>query len=133
MYFPQSQVNKFLDLNNFFLNDFLFKDFPKVDLLKTEKGYKLNLDLPGMDKKDIEISIDKNVITIQGERKEETTEEKNKNLIKEISYGSFKRSFSIPDHADIQNSEAEFENGVLKLFIPYTEKSIPETKKIEIK
>lgn len=133
MFFPSLNVDRFFDLNKSFLNELYFQSFPKVDLLKTEKGYDFSLDLPGIEKKDVSISFEKNIITITGERKEEKVDEKNQSLIKEISYGSFKRSFSIPDHADISKTEASFENGVLKLSIPYSEKVIPETKKIEIK
>lgn len=134
MNFPELvNLNRFLDLNKTFFNELSFPTFPKVDLIKTEKGYKVNLDLPGIDKKEIEISIEKNMLTIKGERKEEKTEENDRSILKEVSYGSFKRSFSIPEHSDINNTEAEFENGVLKLFIPFSEKTIPETRKIEIK
>ena len=104
---------------------------PAVNEKVDEKGYHLEVDLPGVNKKDIEISVNEGVLTISGERKLERKEEKENYTRIESFFGRFERSFKLPSDADSENIEAKFENGVLKLSIPRRKK--PEGKKIEIK
>lgn len=104
---------------------------PAVNTREDDKGYYIHADLPGVDKKDINVDIKDGVLTISGERKfkEEVNE---KDFYKmESFYGKFQRSFSLPDDIDSDKIDANTENGVLNVFIP---KSAPkESKKIEIK
>jgi len=104
---------------------------PAVNEKVDEKGYHLEVDLPGVNKENIEISVNEGVLTISGERKLERKEEKENYTRIESFFGRFERSFKLPVDADSENIEAKFENGVLKLFIPRRKK--PEGKKIEIK
>ena len=104
---------------------------PVVNEKVDEKGYYLEIDLPGVKKEDIEISVNDSILTVAGERKLEKKEEKENYTRIESFFGRFERSFKLPPDADAENIEAKYENGVLKLFIP--RKTKPEGKKIEIK
>jgi len=104
---------------------------PVVNEKVDEKGYYLEIDLPGVKKEDIEISVNDSILTVAGERKLEKKEEKENYTRIESFFGRFERSFKLPADADAENIEAKYENGVLKLFIP--RKTKPEGKKIEIK
>ena len=104
---------------------------PAVNEKVDENGYYLEIDLPGVEKEDIEISVNEGILTISGERKLERKEEKENYTRIESFFGRFERSFKLPADADSDNIEAKYENGVLKLFIPKRPK--PEGKKIEIK
>ena len=104
---------------------------PVVNEKVDEKGYYLEIDLPGVKKENIEISVNDSILTIAGERKLEKKEEKENYTRIESFFGRFERSFKLPQDASDQNIEAKYENGVLNLFIP--RKTKPEGKKIEIK
>ena len=104
---------------------------PAVNEKVDEKGYYLEVDLPGVKKEDIEISVNEGILTISGERKLEKKEEKDNYTRIESFFGRFERAFKLPNDADLDNIDAKYENGVLKIFIP--RKAKPEGKKIEIK
>jgi len=104
---------------------------PAVNEKVDEKGYHLEIDLPGVKKENIEISVNDGILTISGERKLEKKEEKENYTRIESFFGRFERSFKLPADADLDNIEAKYEDGVLKIFIPKKQK--PEGKKIEIK
>ena len=104
---------------------------PAVNEKVDDKGYYLEIDLPGVKKENIDISINDGILTISGERKFEKKEEKENYTRIESFFGRFERSFKLPPDADVDNIEAKYEDGVLKIFIPKKQKS--EGKKIEIK
>ena len=104
---------------------------PAVNEKVDENGYYLEIDLPGVKKENIDISVNDGVLTISGERKLEKKEEKENYTRIESFFGRFERSFKLPPDADLDNIEAKYEDGVLKIFIPRKQK--PEGKKIEIK
>jgi HSP20 family protein len=105
---------------------------PAVNTREDEKGYYIEVDLPGVKKEDITIDLNDKILTISGERKFKE-EVKKENYYKiETAFGKFERSFSIPEDADIENIEAKNENGVLEIFIPKIKKETPK-KRIEIK
>jgi len=104
---------------------------PAVNEKVDEKGYYLEIDLPGVKKKDIDISVNEGILTITGERKLEKKEEKENYTRIESFFGRFERAFKLPADADLDNVEAKYENGVLNIFIPRKQK--PEGKKIEVK
>ncbi|NPA87138.1 Hsp20/alpha crystallin family protein [Caminibacter pacificus] len=104
---------------------------PAVNEKVDEKGYYLEIDLPGVKKENIEISVNDGVLTISGERKLEKKEEGENYTRIESFFGRFERAFKLPADADLDNIEAKYEDGVLKVFIPKKQK--PEGKKIEIK
>ena len=104
---------------------------PAVNEKVDDKGYYLEIDLPGVKKENIDISVNDGVLTISGERKLEKKEEKENYVKIESFFGRFERSFKLPPDADLDNIEAKYEDGVLKIFIPKKQK--PAGKKIEIK
>ena len=105
---------------------------PRVDVVEEGNAYKLHAELPGMEKDEIKVSVEDGVLTLSGERKHEAKDEKKGQYrYYERSYGSFSRSFNLPDHVDTANIKANHKNGVLELTLPKTEESKP--KQIEVK
>ena len=106
---------------------------PRINVADGEKDINISIELPGMDEKDMEISLAKDSITVKGEKKEEK-EEKGKNFHRmERSYGSFSRTIPLPVEIDQNKVEATYKQGVLNIVLPKTEKAVKETKKISIK
>ena len=106
---------------------------PAVDLTEDEKAYKLTAELPGIDEKDVEVSVAEDMLTIKGEKRQEK-EEKTKNYyVSERSYGSFQRSFALPKSVDRDNIAAQFAKGVLTVTLPKTAAAQSQHKKIEVK
>ena len=98
---------------------------PSVDIKEEDERFVLKADIPGVDPKDIDVSMDDGVLTIKGERNHESEEEANGYKRVERSYGTFYRRFSLPDTADAERVTAKGENGVLEVFIPKHEKVQP--------
>lgn len=106
---------------------------PRVDVSETDKEIKVSAELPGMDERDIEVTLNKDSLTIKGEKKEEK-EDKGKDYYRmERSYGSFSRTIPLPLEVETDRAEATFKKGVLTVTLPKTAKAIKETKKIAIK
>ena len=103
---------------------------PRVDVREEDNRYVIFADVPGIDPKEIEISMDKGVLTIHGERKTESKTENTKVTRVERNYGSFKRSFSLPDSVDAETITAAGKHGVLEISIPKKPQAAP--RKIEI-
>lgn len=104
---------------------------PAVDVHEDENQYTLTADLPGMKKEDISLSVVDNVVTLKGERKQETEKtEKGFHRI-ERTYGTFQRAFQIPRGVDASKVEARYENGVLTVNLPKPEAAKP--RNIEVK
>jgi len=106
---------------------------PNVDVSENDKQIKVTAELPGMDEKDIDVSLNKDSLTIKGEKKEEKEEKKKDYYRMERSYGSFSRTIPLPVEVDTDKVKAEFRKGVLTVTMPKTAKAIEETKKIPIK
>ncbi|MHB1277599.1 MAG: Hsp20/alpha crystallin family protein [Bacteroidia bacterium] len=104
-----------------------FQNFsPKTDISEDDKGYYLEIALPGMRKEDVTLEIKQDVLNIEGERQFKN-EEKGKTYHRiETNYGKFKRSFTLPDPVNREGVDASFEQGVLKIFLPKTEKVAPK-------
>lgn len=105
---------------------------PSVDISETEDAIKIKVELPEVDKKAIDVRIDGDTMTISGERKFEKEEKKEDYTRIERSYGSFARSFTLPDSVDRSAIKAESKDGILKLTLPKTKKSKSEGQKIAI-
>ena len=91
----------------------------------------IKAEIPEVEKKDVKVSVDDGILTMLGERKQETEESGEKFHRVERHYGSFVRSFALPDNVDETKIDAEFKNGMLVLKLPKTEKTAH--KKIEVK
>lgn len=104
---------------------------PAFDISENDKEYTLTAEMPGIDAKDLDITISDGILTVKGEKKREK-EDKGENYHRvERSYGSFQRSFHIPEKVKTEKVDATFKDGVLKLILEKDEKS--ETKKITVK
>lgn len=104
---------------------------PAVDIAEQENEYVVKVELPGVAKEDVKISVESNTLTIKGEKKQEK-EEKNKNFHRvERSYGSFQRSFTLPSTVKNDKIDALFNNGILTITMPKSEEAKP--KQIEVK
>jgi len=105
---------------------------PAVDIYTEGNNLVIEAEIPGIDKKDIDLKVEDNVLTIRG-KKEFKKEEKGDNYYRvERSYGSFARSFMIPDNIDRENIKAEYKKGVLKLILPKKPEAQSKSIPIEV-
>jgi len=143
---PARNLVPFSGLNDF---DSLFSDFfsgsiglqqnsvrgwsPTVDVNETDKEYRLYAELPGIEKKEIEVSVNDGVLTLKGERKSEDKEEdkENNRVFRESRYGKFERSFRFSEKVLEDKIAGKYKDGILTITIPKAE--IPEAHKVEIK
>jgi len=128
-----------MDLFDRFFNDLAVPEFfgeervvvPAFDISETEKEYVISGEIPGMDAKDLDITLLDGCLTVKGEKKQEK-EEKNENYHRvERHYGSFERSFRIPEKVKTDKLDATYKDGILRLTLPKAE--VSEAKKIEVK
>jgi HSP20 family protein len=106
---------------------------PAVDMIDEEKAYRVTAELPGLSEKDIEITMDGNLLTIKGEKKEEREQKEKGYFLSERHFGSVERSLRLPEGIDDGRIEAKFENGVLTVILPKTPEAVSKPKKIAIK
>lgn len=105
---------------------------PPVDIYETEDAIILKAELPGIDPKDVEVRVEDNTLYLKGERKfEKEVKEQNYHRV-ERSYGSFARSFSLPNSINADQVKAEFKDGLLTLTMPKREEAKPKTIKIDV-
>ncbi|BCU05432.1 Hsp20/alpha crystallin family protein [Allochromatium tepidum] len=104
---------------------------PRVDISETDNEFMIKAEIPEVNKEDVKVSVDNGVLTIQGERKQEKEEKGKKFHRVERYYGSFVRSFTLPDNIDATKIKASFKDGMLNLQIPKTGEARP--KAIEVK
>lgn len=102
---------------------------PASNIKERAEDFKIDLAVPGMDKKDFSVEVDNTVLTVSGERKEERVEENEKVSRREFHYGSFRRSFNLPDSANTEKISATYNDGVLSLTIAKREESKLKPKK----
>ena len=106
---------------------------PAVDVVESEKAYEVAAELPGMDEKNIEIKVVNGILTMKGEKQEQKEEKKKDYYLQERSFGSFERSFEVPESVDADKIEARFKKGVLTLTLPKKAEAQKPAKKIEVK
>jgi HSP20 family protein len=105
---------------------------PAVDIYETDNDIVLKVELPGIDAKDVEVRVEDNTLYLKGERKQEKeVKEQNYHRV-ERSYGSFARSFSLPNSIDANKVKAEYKDGLLTLAMPKREEAKPKTIKIDV-
>ena len=110
-----------------------FSGMPAVDVIETEKGYRVVAELPGMDEKNIEVKIANGRLTIKGEKQEEKEEERQDYYLRERSFGSFERTLPVPDGVELDEVDASFKKGVLTVTLPKTAEAQKAEKKITVK
>lgn len=106
---------------------------PLVDVKETDAAYEITAELPGLAEKDVEVTLNDNVLVVRGEKKTERQEKKADYHLTERSYGAFHRTFRLPETVDQNKIAATFDKGVLSLTLPKTEKAAKAAKKIEVK
>ena len=131
------EVDRLFD--NFWLEPFgMFEEWPSqfvpsVDVSENDKEVRVSAELPGMDEKDINVTISDHLLKIEGEKKQEQEEEKEGIYRKESSYGTFRRVIDLPAEIDEDKAEAEFKKGILKIRLHKTSEAQANAKKIEVK
>lgn len=136
--YPLPQVNRFYNslLDSFFNDSFLSESEepvhwnPRMEVEETQEEFLLNVEIPGLSKKDIDISVKDNVINISGEKKEKVRKKDSQYHLNEIRYGHFCRSFQLPNNVDVDKIKGNWKEGILTVEIPKTEVAKP--RKIEI-
>ena len=106
---------------------------PKLDIRNTEKELQVTVDLPGIDKQDLDVKIEDGILFIKGEKKGEKREEKDGYTYYERSLGRFERRVRLPEDVEESQLKAEYKDGVLTLTAPRHKLEKPQPKKIEIK
>ncbi len=97
---------------------------PRVDVFENDNAYELQVAVPGVNKEDFKLDLNENLLTISGERKF-THDKQNKNFRSiETQFGTFKRTFSLPEHVDASKINAKYVNGILEVVVPKDEKKI---------
>lgn len=136
-YYSKRVAPSFNSLFDEFVNDFGAVDksktrsfSPSLEVKEDEKGYHVSVEVPGIEKGDVDISLKHNVLTIKGEKKQETTKEKDGYSWTERSYGSFHRSLRVPEGTREDQVDARLENGILQITLPKVDE--PERKQIAI-
>ncbi len=127
---PKRNIVNFTSPMNHFFDDFfgdLFKNEradsdrgwnPKVDIFEQADQIVMTAELPGVEKDDISVNVNGRVLTVKGERASDDEVKKDNYYRRERSYGSFERSFTLPDETDFEKIKAEYKDGVLRLNIP---------------
>jgi HSP20 family protein len=105
---------------------------PSIDVRETETEFVVEAELPGMDEKDVSVTLNNGILTFKGEKKSEREEKKDDYHLMERSYGSFQRSFQVSDTVDGEKVQAAFEKGVLKVTLPKRPEAMKAEKRIPI-
>ena len=105
---------------------------PAVDIVDKNKAYEITAELPGLDENNIDVKFADGTVTIKGEKRDEKEEKKKDYYLSERRYGSFQRSFGVPDGVDADKIAATFKNGVLTVTLPKTAEAQKSEKKIAI-
>jgi len=106
--------------------------FPAVQMSETDKAYKLSVEIPGMDPKDVDVTVADGMLVIKGEKKEEREEKEKDYLYSERSFGSFERRIELPAAADPEKIKAKSKDGVLQITIGKNAKAEQNKRRIEI-
>ncbi|HOJ38114.1 MAG TPA: Hsp20/alpha crystallin family protein [Ignavibacteriales bacterium] len=136
-YNPFGEIEKaFKEFEKYFTDVFTSPasyNLPKIDLYEKDGYIHVDVEVAGFGKDDIKVTLQDNILTISGQRKEEKEEKDKKYYIKERAYGAFSRSFNLGDDVNKDSIEATYDNGLLKIKIAKVEPVKPEVKQIEIK
>ena len=106
---------------------------PAVDVSEDEKGYKITAEMPGLDDKNVEVTVVGDLLTLKGEKRHEKEEKDKNHYVAERAYGSFQRCFALPDSVDRDKINADLAKGVLTITLPKKVEAQKPEKKIEVK
>jgi len=105
----------------------------KSDMVETDDAVEISIELPGMEMKDIEVTVSDDMLTVKGEKRIERQEEKKGYYLSERSYGTIYRTIPLPPGVDGEKAQASFKNGVLTIRLPQTPEAKAKVKRIEVK
>lgn len=105
----------------------------KSDMVETDNAIEVSIELPGMEMKDLEVTVNDDMLTVKGEKKIERQEEKKGYYLSERSYGAIYRTIPLPPGVDGEKAQASFKNGVLTIKLPQTPEAQAKVKRIEVK
>lgn len=125
-YLPTFPKERFKGMNIDYLT-------PKVNISETDSEYKISTELPGVEEKDIDLSINKGMLSIKAEKKEEKEEKDEQYHRYERYYGTFQRNIALPEDTDESSIKAKFRGGVLNITVKKNKEAQPAAKKIEVK
>lgn len=133
---------KFNPFGSVLARDPFFDDFfptpqtsfdPRIDVKEDEKEFVVRAELPGLSKDDFKLTVENNVLTLEGEKKNEFEEKQDGYFRSERTFGAFRRSFRLTDSVDAKKIKAEYEKGVLNITIPKAEKAKPKLIEVSVK
>jgi HSP20 family protein len=129
----QNRLSKFFGRRTNGNDDMTMADWtPLADITEDDKEYVIKAELPDVKKEDVKVAVENGVLTISGERKFEREEKKKKYHRIERAFGTFVRSFSLPDVAEASKVKAEFKNGMLTVHVPKSEKAKPKQVQVNV-
>jgi HSP20 family protein len=106
---------------------------PKVRISENRDNFNIKMELPGLSKEDVKISVENNVLTVNGTKKDETKTEDTNMILNEIYFGEFSRNFNLSKDINIEAIDAEYKDGILNITLPKIEEAKPLVKEINIK
>jgi len=106
---------------------------PQLDVTEDDRAFHVTVELPGLDEKNVAVSLDDRVLTISGEKRAEKEEKDKNSYRRERAYGSFRRAFEIPAEVEADKIEARFNKGVLSIDLPKTKEAQQKTTRIPVK
>lgn len=121
------------DVEPFWRREWAWGATPAVDIVEKDKAYEITAELPGMDEKNIEVKLVDGSVKIKGEKQDEKEERKRDYYLHERHFGSFERTFRVPEGVDADKIEASFKKGVLTVTLPKKPEAQKPAKKIEVK
>ena len=132
-FWPSPFRRSTFNVEPFWRGELKFATKPAVDVVEKDNAFEITADLPGMDEKNVEVSLVNGNLTIKGEKQEEKEEKKKDFYLQERHFGSFERTFGIPDAVDAEKIEANFKKGVLTVTLPKKPEAQKPAKKIDVK
>ena len=132
-FWPRPFRHTMFGMEPFWRREMTWATEPAVDVVEKDDAYELKADLPGMDEKDIEVRLSDGYLTITGEKHEEKEEKSKDYFVRERHFGSFERSFALPQGVDAEKIEAGFGKGVLTVKLPKTPQARKSARKVEVK
>ncbi len=127
--FPRLR-DRWLEVEPFAAGDL---SYPTADMTESDGGFEIAVELPGIDEKNVDVTVQDGVITIAGQKREHHEEERRHYYLSERRFGSFRRSFRVPDSVDTDRIEAQFQKGLLKVTLPKTAAARQPEKKVPVK
>lgn len=106
---------------------------PRADVVETDDGYEVTVELPGLEQKDVEVTLTDDLLTVKGEKKVEREDSKKGYYLSERAYGAFHRAIPLPPGVDSDKAEAVFRNGVLTVKLPQSAEAKARVRRIDVK